>query len=250
MHRLEHGLHFDEHEFFYEYLLISPSYQMAHQFMTANIKDAAKLESVAHWDKVLQTYAICGDVYSMPFLKWWDSTGRKIFYTQQTDGTYLPQDSFNLLTNKVNVLTLVKGFLLVNNKSSTERFEGKRIENWRLGVESNVPSKWTQQLKRNSKKTHDNLEARTTLGILVSKKLKEALYLAENAARSEFPSITPVASGLEFDYDHIYEIGKSMSQLFLQEWDARTTAGLGFHKPAVVKKYQRSKRQIKRFSLK
>jgi hypothetical protein len=249
MHRLEHGLHFDEHEFFYEYLLISPSYQLAHQFMTGQIKDAAKIEGVANWNKVLQTYAMCGDVYSMPFLKWWDSTGRKIFYTQQTDGTYLPQGSFSLLTNKVNVLTLVKGFLLVNNKSSTERFEGKRIENWRLGVESNVPSKWTQQLKRNSKKTHDNLEARTTLGILVSKKLKEALYLAENAARGEFPSITPVASGLEFDYDQIYEVGKTMSQLFLQEWGDRTKAGLGFHKPAVVKKYQRKQKAEKKIQI-
>lgn len=249
MHRLEHGLHFDEHEFFYEYLLISPSYQMAHQVMNGEIKDAARIESVANWDKVLQTYALCGDVYSMPFLKWWDSIGRGIFYTQQSDGTYLHQGSFALLTNKVNVLTLVKGYVLVNNKSSTERFEGKRIENWRLGVESNVPSKWTQQLKRNSKKTHDNLEARTTLGILVSKKLKEALYLAENAARGEFPSITPVASGLEFDYDQIYEVGKTMNQLFLQEWGERTNAGLGFHKPAVVKKYQRKQKADKKIQL-
>ena len=89
MHRLEHGLHFDEHEFFYEYLLISPSYQLVHQVMSGEIKDAAKIDCVANWDKVLQTYAMCGNVYSMPFLNWWDSIGRSIFYTQQTDGTYL-----------------------------------------------------------------------------------------------------------------------------------------------------------------
>ena len=38
MHRLKHGLHFDEHEFFYEYLLISPSYQLAHKFNSGKVK--------------------------------------------------------------------------------------------------------------------------------------------------------------------------------------------------------------------
>ena len=55
MHRLEHGLHFDEHEFFYEYLLISPSYQLAHQFIKGQPKNVATNENVARWDKVLET---------------------------------------------------------------------------------------------------------------------------------------------------------------------------------------------------
>ena len=50
----------------------------------------------------------------------------------------------------------------------------------------------------------------------MSKKLKEALYLAENAARGEFPSITPIDSGLTFDYANIYEIQRLNVQLDLK----------------------------------
>lgn len=52
----------------------------------------------------------------------------------------------------------------------------------------------------------DNLEARTALGTMVSKKLKEALFIAENAARGQFPSTAAIQSGLEFDYPVIHAV--------------------------------------------
>jgi hypothetical protein len=155
---------------------------------------------------VLKTYVQCGDIYTTPFLKWWDGIGRDLFYTRQNDGSYLSIGSMRLLTNKVNEATLLQAVALVNDKARIQNKDGKRIENWRLGVEVSLRSKWTKQLKSSTKKTHDNLEARTTLGILVSKKLKEAFYIAENAARGSFPSITPIESGLEFDYPALYEL--------------------------------------------
>lgn len=226
-HRLTHGIHYDEHEFFYEYLLISPSYQKAHQVMSGQTVSEDVIKNISEWDLVLKTYALCGDVYSMTFLKWWNSIGRGVFYTQLDDGTYTPNGSLLLLKNKINVLTLIKGFVLVNFKSNHEIPEEKRVENWRLAVDCSIPSKWTDQLKANSKKTLENLEARTALGFLVSKKLKEALYIAENAARGQYPSNKPIKSGLTFNYEKINRIGLVMTELFLQELRERNKKRVG-----------------------
>ena len=225
-YRLENGLNNDEHELFHEYLLISPSYQLAHRVMTGQDVDAAAIGGISKWDLVLETYAVCGDVYSMPFLRWWETIGRGVFYTQKADGTYTSTGSLQLLSNKVHEETLLGGVALVNDKARLELKNSKRIENWRLGVEVNLKSKWTQQLKGSTKKTHDNLEARTTLGILVSKKLKEAFYIAENAARGSFPSITPIESGLEFDYPALYELVNVNLKMDMLEKSERKSAGL------------------------
>ena len=245
-HRLTHGIHYDEHEFFYEYLLISPSYQKAHQVMSGQTVSEDVIKNISEWDLVLKTYALCGDVYSMTFLKWWNSIGRGVFYTQLDDGTYTPNGSLLLLKNKINVLTLIKGFVLVNFKSNYEIPEEKRVENWRLAVECSIPSKWTDQLKPNSKKTLENLEARTALGFLVSKKLKEALYIAENAARGQYPSNKPIKSGLIFNYEQIHRIGLVMAELFLQELRERNKKGLGLHFTAAVKKFRRKQTKQKK----
>ena len=96
-----------------------------------------------------------------------------------------------------------------------------------------------EDLNKNSKKTLDNLEARTALGVLVSKKLKEALYIAENAARGIYPSNEKIRTGLEFDGDEIYRIEKNNTALFFLEMKDRNKVGLGYHLTAIAKKYQR-----------
>ena len=73
-------------------------------------------------------------------------------------------------------------------------------------MEIHLKSKWADELKTATKNTQDNLEARTSLGILVSKHLKEAFYLAENAARGIFPSLEPIDTGLSFDYEQIWAL--------------------------------------------
>ena len=73
IYRLQNGLSNDEHELFHEYLLISPSYQLAHKVMSGQAVDTAVIDGVSKWDSVLETYAVCGDVFSMPFLRWWET---------------------------------------------------------------------------------------------------------------------------------------------------------------------------------
>lgn len=241
-HRLEHGLPDDEHQLFFDYLQISPSYQLAHRLKTTQPNLDQDLSHVTNWNDVVNTYAICGDVFSVTFLQWWESKGRLAFYQRQADGKYLPQGPLKLRVNKLNNMTLIKGPILVCFKAIDERstvVERSRVENWRLGVECNIPSKWTKVLKKNSKKTLDNLEARTALGVLVSKKLKEALYIAENAARGIYPSNAKIKTGLEFDGDEIYQIEKNNTTLFFSEMKERRKVGLGYHFTAVAKKFNR-----------
>ena len=241
-HRLQHGLPNDEHQFFYEYLQISPSYQRAHKLKTGQLVPNQESFQISDWDQVLRTYSIAGDVFSLTFLQWWDAVGRNVFYTQQPDGSYLSEGQMSLKNNKLNIMTLIKGPVLVCFKAIDERstvVESNRVENWRLGVDCNIPSKWTKVLKKNSKKTLDNLEARTALGVLVSKKLKEALYIAENAARGIYPSNAKIRTGLEFDGDEIYRIQKNNTTLFLAEMKERNKVGLGYHFTAVAKKFNR-----------
>ena len=52
-YRLENGLNNDEHRLFHEYLLISPSYQLAHRVMTGQAVDAAVVDGISKWDLVL-----------------------------------------------------------------------------------------------------------------------------------------------------------------------------------------------------
>jgi len=54
------------------------------------------------------------------------------------------------------------------------------------------------------KPTAKNLDARERVGQLVSKMIKEALYLSENAARGSFPNMSPV-QGVSFDYQRTYQ---------------------------------------------
>jgi hypothetical protein len=194
--RYEHGRPNDEHDFFHKFLLMSPSYQLAHKFITGQQVDLDMINKIHEWDKVINTYSLFGDIFTIPYLEWWDQRGRDIFYVQQADGTYLPLGPIQLLTNKIQIITLREFIKVMRAKQSVYLLEKGRVENWRVAVETAIKSKWTNQLKIDDKKSVSNLEARTALGMLVSKKLKEALYVVENAARGRFPSIEPINSGL------------------------------------------------------
>lgn len=205
-YRLEHGHPYDEHEMFHEFLLISPSYRLAHLVASGQAIDLSVIDSIENWDSVVKTRELCGDIYSIPFMEWWDFIGRGLFYTQQADGTYLHQGPVKLQNNKINEATLREALCLVNDKARLQKREGKRIENWRLGVEVRLKSKWVELLQGDVKKTVSNDEARRALGALVSRKLNQALLIAENAAREKFPCDEPLNSRLEFDYTSQNEI--------------------------------------------
>ena len=57
--RLKHGRSNDEHEYFYRFLLNSPSYQLAHRFMTGKLRPTDQIDRVVSWDQVLKTYSVC-----------------------------------------------------------------------------------------------------------------------------------------------------------------------------------------------
>jgi len=234
--RLDHGRPNDEHEFFHDFLLLSPSYQLAHKFMTGGVVEQQQIDKVFDWDQVLETYALCGDIFSIPYLEWWDQRGKDVFYVQQTDGSYLPLGPIQLLNNKIRIITLKEYRKVIVGKPRMEKKSGKKVEHWQLAVVWGITSSWTKQLKVDDKKTHANLEARTALGILVSKKLKEALYLVENAARGKFPSTEPIKSGLTFKDAEILEITDLQYELNTKNKRDRKEKGLYVPKSYYLRK--------------
>jgi hypothetical protein len=245
LHRLKNGLPYDEHDAFYEYLLISPSYLLAHQLATGTQLNKNQTTGIPDWEIVEKTYALCGNVYERTFLQWWDCTGRALFYTQQSDGSYVEDGPLKLQKNKINMLTLMKGYVLVNFKHSGVEFEEK-IPNWKLGVDANIRSKWVKELKGQKKLTHENLEARTELGVLVSRKIKEAFNIAENAARGSFPNSTKIETGLDFDYRTIRKHGEVLSVLTMKEEDERIRAGRQRYRLSIIKKFLRKKNKAEK----
>ncbi len=233
----------DEHEAFYEFLLISPSYQLAHKLRTVGLDKAEKTSAPKDFMKVLDLYDVCGDIYSTTCTEWWEHGGRDLFtdtapkltqlylvdLEQETDVLLaefqeyverckaeiaeLPNRKIKLLTNKIRISTLHKNAALIYDKSRLQWKRGKRIENWRLAVSVKLKSRWTKDLTPESNKTRDNVVARTYLGILVSKHLKDALIIAENAARGRFPCLEPIDTPIDFDYEYIWDVSwKSTSR--------------------------------------
>lgn len=247
--RLKYGRSNDEHEYFFRFLLNSPSYQLAHRFMTGGLRPADQIEQVKDWDQVLKTYEQCGDIFSVSFLTWWEQTGIDLFYEKQNDGSYAASGPLSLLVNKVNELTLHEALKLIRGKPQLEQRHGKKIENWTLGVYTGIQSIWTSQLKIGDKRTPENLEARTTLGILVSKKLRIALFISEHAARGRFPLATPIDSGLSFDFDASYDATTRYFELRQEDYKIRRKLGLHIPRPERYRRsanYYREKSKISR----
>ena len=247
--RLKHGRSNDEHAYFFRFLLISPSYQLAHRIATGEEVSKQEIACVKDWDLVLTTYSQCGNVYGLPFLKWWDQTGCDLFYKRKEDGTYTANGPIPLLVNKINELTLDEALRLIETKPYLENVIGKKAENWSLGASLGIKSQWVKQLKVGDKRSPQNLEARTKLGILVSRKFKDALYLAENAARGNFPSLKPIDSGLIFDYASAKAALKNYYGL--RDLDHKERRKLGLHVPRPKRSrdsanFYREKSKIKR----
>jgi hypothetical protein len=247
--RLKYGRSNDEHEYLYRFLLISPSYQLAHRYVNGGVVSPEEIANVQDWKLVLTTYSRCGDIFNLAFLKWWDQTGRDLLYELQSDGTYTADGPLAMSVNKINELTLHEALKLIYAKHTLEIELGKKAENWSLGVKVMIKSQWVSQLKVGDKRSPQNLEARTKLGILVSRKFKEALYLAENAARGDFPSLNPIDSGLKFDYVTAYAALKNYYELRAIDHKERRKLGLHIPRPKryrVSANYYREKSKIKK----
>lgn len=76
---------------------------------------------------------------------------------------------------------------------------------WEIGAISGVSKTYSKELA-SLKKTSVNTEARYLMTITVTKLLKRAIHIAENAAYGRFPIDKPTSSNLEFDWEHLSKL--------------------------------------------
>ena len=242
-------------EIFTDYLLISPSYQLAHKLRTVGLTKAEKQQQPKDFKKVLEVYDTCGEIVGQSFDTWWAERGRNLLRTNQSRAELIayPVDlaapvaklvkeftefvkqsklakkvrvsPIQILSNKIKTGALQTKLEMIYEKGRLEFRNGKRIEHWRLAIQTDLKSKWKAVLKPDSNKTAANEQARTILGVLVSKHLKEALWIAENAARGVFPSAQPIDTGLELDFYASFRLSGRMFSATNKDRSRRKAAG-------------------------
>lgn len=76
---------------------------------------------------------------------------------------------------------------------------------WKLGLKCNISPKNKDSIAADAKPSSKNVDQRIVLGVLTSRALKKAIYIAEHAARGDFPLTTkrqvPV---YDWDIMHVY----------------------------------------------
>lgn len=227
-----------KHEYMFYYLAISPSYWLAHRIITLGEK-VDRHELPKDFEKVLDTYKKLGNVYTKHFVEWWKEIGRNAFEEKTNERIWIGidpskskdellndfQEFLNKLevkknepasnkvkfeVNKIRLTSLSKRHSLVLERAMFNGKNGfKKEQLWKLLKGVAYPSSRSKEVRLNSKKTANNHEARTYLSILASKNLKQAFYLAENAARGRFPCQEPITTGLKFDFDKINKVGNA-----------------------------------------
>ena len=234
-----------KHEYMFYYLMISPSYWLAHRQVHLN-ESIPESELPDDFDNVLTMYKKFGDVYSRHFIEWWNQTGKDLFADKNTKDRILisidptkpkqellddfmellekldsrekktPSEKIQLQVNKIRLSSLHNRYQLVLAKAEFFQNKIKKEQLWRLAKYIGIHSTKTKEIRLNSKKTSANLETRTYLSILASKNLSDALCIAENAARGKFPSLEPIKNSLKFDYVTI----KKQQDLYAKRtWD-------------------------------
>lgn len=225
-----------KHEVYFQYLQISPSYWLAHKKL--GLKESLEKDELpADFKAVLALYKKVGDVFSITFNEWWEARGKRVLVTQSSpDRVWLSVDlskgrdklladyvklldeleakqknksankGIELITNKIRLSSLRQRLNLVTERAAYIENMVKKETLWTIGKSAGIASKWTKHIRLDSKRTTKNMPVRNYLSILVSKNLKEALVLAENAARGSFPSLDPSGSPLKFDYKNIKRI--------------------------------------------
>jgi hypothetical protein len=220
-----------EHYHFYRYLQISPSYQMAY---LKKVRQQSLFEQNLPKDfkKVLEVYGLIGNIFEFGFASWWIKSGHKVFrdvglsrislsanlsrpksevlleMTELINKAYAlkaenRRSSISLLPSKIRPSTLDSRWMLIREKGdfAYKDFSFK-LPAWRFADMAQVVSKYQSMIHsvKMTRKTKSNEYARKYLTMLVGKQTSEALLLAENAARGNFPSYQKNLSELKFDY--------------------------------------------------
>jgi len=218
-----------EHELFFFFLLLSPSYALAHELRSK--KNLKGLLLPKDFDLVRNTYKKIGNIYNSTFEDWWQEGGYDLFDLEgssqklslnidlsKSEQVVLKEvtklvkqaiksrsiekkEKITFLKNKLHASSLNdrKNFIFIK---ATSNFKQQRdVENWRIAVKARVLSKWIEGLTFESEPNASNLRARTFLGELGVKFIKEATYISENAARLQFPSAKKLETALPFNYE-------------------------------------------------
>jgi len=214
-----------EHELFFKYLRVSPSYQLAHSIQVGD-KSKSSAKGLLHLNEVMKTYEIVGDVFNTNFVAWWETKGHLLFEGKDfvnlsfrlnltkdknqeikrlralIDSSYyantLKESKLKLETNKIRYQTLEDRMRLLAEKAYDSLFDKPKRPGWMLlDLAEVINTKHT--LRYRVKKTTANTYERSYLTMLASRHLKEALLLAENAALGKFPSFEKNPSKLKFD---------------------------------------------------
>lgn len=114
-HRGWHSEPTAAYQMMFEFLRLSPSYELARLERTKGLSTAARMRAPKDFDKVLATYDLIGDVGHEVFRDWWLSKGLKVFgkpYSkpdlheiavfakgQETDILQVTRDVLNFLPN-------------------------------------------------------------------------------------------------------------------------------------------------------
>lgn len=67
------------HIYFFRFLRISPSYELARKASKGKLTAEEKKRLPKDFDKVLETYALLGDVHNTFFRYWWQKVGHEVF---------------------------------------------------------------------------------------------------------------------------------------------------------------------------
>jgi hypothetical protein len=148
-----------EHEWFFNYLRISPSYQLAHAIFLGEKKKSSS-RHIPQFSEVMSTYKLFGDVFNTNFPAWWETRAHQLFKKQtqvtilmrldlsqsktQTfmevkkliDAEYAVQSSANnaitLQNNKIRIKTLEGRFHYVVEKASNAVMDAPKTPGWKL----------------------------------------------------------------------------------------------------------------------
>ena len=231
-----------KHRLFFEFLLISPSYYLAYQIRSKR-KKTKPAELPDEFQKVLNLYDRVGNIYTTTFDKWWDSGGVEILAPERKKAKLVFQvdvskpkertlqefkdfmDGINfkpfnplksqihLLTNKIRMSTLKDRLDLVeirsrygDNKSTNQVTKTPYWEIALQAKENNSNLRYSKPLtliERDKYKRKSNKPKKAYMTMLISKNLKEALCISENAARGIFPSKESTFNLLDFNFELI-----------------------------------------------
>ena len=226
-----------DHLLFYRFLLLSKSYEMAHLIRAKKIKKSNV--GIQDIDDVLKTYDLVGNIYELPFQVWWVKTGQKIFYekkpvTKMTltidlskgqsyvlsrvkkviSDTYAfnekaPVAGIEFEVNKIRPVSLFHKFELVRVKAKRLSENMRANSNWKIALDVGFGSKYIPELVSNRPSYERTIQIREYLGDFVTRKLTEAKFISENAARGKFPCNKPLTTALEFDYNNLNDVIKA-----------------------------------------